>query len=221
MKHLSRMITAHNCFCSFIFNLVALVVSVLIIPIALLIMHFDKYIGILVTTTIPASVIILADYGPFNGITKKGFFIGMIINSSHTEDFMKDAIRADQISHFMQIAFPTIVSMIIYAIKFPNEADIQFPVITLTMILFSYSFTTVALMFLRNMLSNQVYTFLSFLLIMLISALNTGMLILCMHEKIKISFMIFFLTVLISSIMISISAFRYTTCHCLTNIKEN
>ena len=222
MKHLSRMITAHNCFCSFLYNLGTLVIMpVLLIPFSLFLMHFEKYFGILFVMIILVSIIIIADYGPYNGITVKGFFLGMILNSTHTEAFIKDAILADQIRRFIQIAFPTTVSVIIYSIRYPNKTDIKFMIITLTLILFNYSITTVTLMLLRNLHSNQAYISITFLLSILFSALNAGILLLCLHDRIKISFMIVFLSVLILSVIISISSFRYTTDHCLTNIKEN
>ena len=84
MKHLSRMITAHNCFCGFLYNIAMLVIMpVFLIPFALVIMSFDNYLGIAITMTLLSLFTLLADNIPFNGITAKGFYLGIIETSTH------------------------------------------------------------------------------------------------------------------------------------------
>ena len=221
MKHLSRMITAHNCFCGFLYNIAMLVIMpVFLIPFALVIMSFDNYLGIAITMTLLSLFTLLADNIPFNGITAKGFFLGIIKTSTHVDSFMKDAIIADQIRRFIQIAIPPILSLIIAIISSFTGTDIRFLTFISTIIFLDYSITTGIITFTRNILSNNVHAYISLTLTAIIGALNAGMMFLFLHDSIHIPFMIWLPITFILSVIISIFAFSYTIDRCLTNIKE-
>ena len=221
MKHLSRMITAHNCFCGFLYNIAMLVIMpVFLIPFALVIMSFDNYLGIAITMTLLSLFTLLADNIPFNGITAKGFFLGIIKTSTHVDSFMKDAIIADQIRRFIQIAIPPILSLIIAIISSFTGTAIRFLTFISTIIFLDYSITTGIITFTRNILSNNVHAYISLTLTAIIGALNAGMMFLFLHDSIHIPFMIWLPITFILSVIISIFAFSYTIDRCLTNIKE-
>lgn len=221
MKHLSRMITAHNCFCSFLYNIAMLVIMpALLVPFALVIMSFDNYLGIVIMMTLLSCFTLLADYMPFNGITAKGFFLGIIKTSTHVDNFMKDAIIADQIRRFIQIAIPPILSLIIAIISSFNDTDIRFLTFISTIIFLDYSITTGIITFTRNILSNNVHAYISLPLTAIIGALNSGMMFLFIHDSIHIPFMIWLPITFVLSVIISILVFNYTTDRCFSNIKE-
>lgn len=221
MKHLSRMITAHNCFCSFLYNIAMLVVMpAFLVPFALVIMSFDNYLGIAIMMTLLSFFTLLADYMPFNGITAKGFFLGIIKTSIHVDSFIKDAIIADQIRRFVQLTIPPTLSLILATIISANSIDMRLPVFVSTIIFLDYSTTTGIITFTRNILSNNVHAYISLPLTAIIGALNAGMMLLFLHNSIHIPFMIWLSITFILSIMISVWAFSYTTDRCLTNIKE-
>ena len=221
MKHLSRMITAHNCFCSFLYNIAMLVVMpAFLVPFALVIMSFDNYLGIVIMMTLLSCFTLLADYMPFNGITAKGFFLGIIKTSTHVNSFMKDAIITDQIRRFIQIALPPILSLIIAIISSFNDTDIRFLTFISTIIFLDYSITAGIITFMRNILSNNIHAYISLTLTAIIGALNAGMMFLFIHDSIHIPFMIWLPITFILSVIISIFAFSYTTARCFSNIKE-
>ena len=221
MKRLSRMITAHNCFCGFLYNIATLVIMpALLVPFALVIMSFDNYLGIAIMMTLLSCFTLLADYMPFNGITAKGFFLGIIKTSTHVDSFMKDAIIADQIRRFIQITIPPILSLIIATIISANSIDMRLPVFVSTIIFLDYSITTGIITFTRNILSNNVHAYISLPLTAIIGALNAGMMLLFLYNSIHIPFMIWLPITFILSVIISILVFNYTTDRCFSNIKE-
>ncbi|WP_294242896.1 hypothetical protein [Pseudobutyrivibrio sp.] len=221
MKHLHKKIIAHNSFCSLLHNLAALVIiPVFLIPFALVIMLLDNYLGIVIMMTLLSCLTVLVDYSSFNGITAKGFFLGIIKTSTHVDSFMKDAILADQIRRFIQLAIPPILSLIIAAFISSNGTDIRLSTFIAAIIFLDYSITTGTLIFTRNILSANVHALISLPLTAIIGALNTGMMFLFIHDSIHIPSIIWLSITFILSIMISVWAFSYTTDRCLTNIKE-
>lgn len=221
MKHLSRMITAHNCFCSFFYNLVTLVIMpVFSITVAVVLMRLDGYIGLVVMMTILAESTVLADYLTLNGITSKVFSLGMIKNSPYIESFLKDAILADQIKRFLQITVPPIISMIIYASISSKRTDLELLLFALTLIFLNYSTTTGTLTLIRNILANTTYVYISMALNVVFGVINAGMMFLFVHDSIHIPSMIWFPISFISSVMISIWTFHYTADRCLNSLKE-
>ena len=221
MKHLSRLITAHNCFCSFLYNLALLVlIPVFLIPVAAIIMPFDVYLGLIIIMTILSSYTVFLDYLTFNGITAKGFSLGMIKNSPYAESFLKDAILADQIRRFIQIIIPPTISMIIAAITSSKGTDIRLIVFALTLIFLNYGTTTGILVLMRYILIGRVYAYISMALSIIFVLSNAGMMLLFLHNSVHIPFMIWLPITLILSVLISILAFRHTTSHCAVNLKE-
>jgi len=219
MKHLSRMITAHNCFCSFFYNLAVLVIiPVFLIPFALVIMLLDNYLGIVIMMTLLSCFTLFVDYSSFNGITAKGFFLGIIKTSTHVDSFMKGAILTDQIRRFIQLAIPPILSLIIATFISSNGTDIRLSTFIAAIIFLDYGITTGTLIFTRNILSANVHVLISLPLTAIIGALNTGMMFLFIHDSIHT--IIWLSITFILSIIISVWAFSYTTDRCLTNIKE-
>ncbi len=215
MKHLSRMITAHNCFCSFLYNIAMLIVMpAFLVPFALVIMSFDNYLGIAIMMTLLSCFTLLADYMPFNGITAKGFFLGIIKTSTHVDSFIKDAIIADQIRRFVQLTIPPTLSLIIATIISANSIDMRLPVFVSTIIFLDYSTTTGIITFTRNILSNNVHAYISLALTAIIGALNACMQFLFIYDSIHIPFIIWLPISFILSVIISILVFNYTTDRC-------
>ncbi|MBO4913393.1 MAG: hypothetical protein J5504_11800 [Butyrivibrio sp.] len=221
MKHLSRMITAHNCFCSFLYNLGTLVIMpVLLIPVAVKMMQFDSYIGLVIMMSILTAFTLFLDYSTLNGITSRVFSFGMIKNSPYTESFLKDAIIADQLRRFAQITIPPIISMIISSALLYKDANIQLLIFTLTLIFLNYGSTTGILALIRNVLTNTTYTYVSILFNAVLCAINVAMMFLFVLDSIHIPYMIWLPISFILSIIISILVFRYTADRCVTNLKE-
>ncbi|MBQ2610186.1 MAG: hypothetical protein II586_07510, partial [Butyrivibrio sp.] len=141
MKHLHKKIIAHNSFCSLLHNILMLVIMpIFLIPFDLLISIFDTYLGMVITMSLIASFTIFADYLTFNGISAKGFPIGMIKNSAYVESFMKDAILADQIRRLIQISFPPVISLIAIGIFSSEKIDLKFCIFVISIILLNYCF---------------------------------------------------------------------------------
>ena len=220
MKHLSRMITAHNCFCSFLCNLASLVLMpAFLIPINVIAMRSNCSISLVVTMTILAFYTIFLDYYSFNGITSKVFSLGMIKNSPYTARYLKYAVLADQIRRFIQIVIPPIISVLIVASAHIKGIDIKFLVFTLTMIFLNYSSTTCLLTIMRNILTDITYVLISIPIASILGVLNACMMFLFIHSSIHIPFIIWLPISVITSVIISIYVFRYTTGRCLANIQ--
>ena len=216
MKHLHKKIIAHNSFCSLLHNLLMLVIMpIFLIPFDLLISIFDTYLGMVITMSLIASFTIFADYLTFNGISAKGFPIGMIKNSAYVESFMKDAILADQIRRLIQISFPPVISLIAIGIFSSEKIDLKFCIFVISIILLNYCFTTGFLAFMRNILVNTVYAYISLLSGIVISAFNIGIMLLFLLNSVKIPFIIWLPISLILSATTAVLVFRYTTAHCL------
>lgn len=216
MKHLHKKIIAHNSFCSLLHNLLMLVIMpIFLIPFDLLISIFDTYLGMVITMSLIASFTIFADYLTFNGISAKGFPIGMIKNSAYVESFMKDAILADQIRRLIQISFPPVISLIAIGIFSSEKIDLKFCIFVISIILLNYCFTTGFLAFMRNILVNTVYAYISLLSGIVISAFNVGIMLLFLLDSVKIPFIIWLPISLILSATTAVLVFRYTTVHCL------
>ena len=216
MKHLHKKIIAHNSFCSLLHNILMLVIMpIFLIPFDLLISIFDTYLGMVITMSVIASFTIFADYLTFNGISAKGFPIGMIKNSAYVESFMKDAILADQIRRFIQISFPPVISLIAIGIFSSEKIDLKFCIFVISIILLNYCFTTGFLAFMRNILVNTVYAYISLLSGIVISAFNVGIMLLFLLNSVKIPFIIWLPISLILSATTAVLVFRYTTAHCL------
>lgn len=216
MKHLHKKIIAHNSFCSLLHNILMLVIMpIFLIPFDLLISIFDTYLGMVITMSLIASFTIFADYLTFNGISAKGFPIGMIKNSAYVESFMKDAILADQIRRLIQISFPPVISLIAIGIFSSEKIDLKFCIFVISIILLNYCFTTGFLAFMRNILVNTVYAYISLLSGIVISAFNVGIMLLFLLDSVKIPFIIWLPISLILSATTAVLVFRYTTAHCL------
>lgn len=216
MKHLHKKIIAHNSFCSLLHNLLMLVIMpIFLIPFDLLISIFDTYLGMVITMSLIASFTIFADYLTFNGISAKGFPIGMIKNSAYVESFMKDAILTDQIRRLIQISFPPVISLIAIGIFSSEKIDLKFCIFVISIILLNYCFTTGFLAFMRNILVNTVYAYISLLSGIVISAFNVGIMLLFLLDSVKIPFIIWLPISLILSATTAVLVFRYTTAHCL------
>lgn len=216
MKHLHKKIIAHNSFCSLLHNLLMLVIMpIFLIPFDLLISIFDTYLGMVITMSLIASFTIFADYLTFNGISAKGFPIGMIKNSAYVESFMKDAILTDQIRRLIQISFPPVISLIAIGIFSSEKIDLRFCIFVISIILLNYCFTTGFLAFMRNILVNTVYAYISLLSGIVISAFNVGIMLLFLLDSVKIPFIIWLPISLILSATTAVLVFRYTTAHCL------
>lgn len=220
MKHLSRMITAHNCFCSFLCNLASLVlIPAYFIPLAVILMHIDCYISMVVMMTSLLTYVVALDYFSFKGITAKGFFLGMIKNSPYAADYLKDAILADLIKRFIQTAVIPTISVIIAALISVKGIDLKFLVFALTLIFLNYAVMTCILALMRNITTLTPYACITIFFLVLLGALNTGMMFLFVYISTHIPFIIWLPISVITSVMISIYVFRYTTGRCLANIQ--
>ena len=191
------------------------IMPIFLIPFDLLISIFDTYLGMVITMSLIASFTIFADYLTFNGISAKGFPIGMIKNSAYVESFMKDAILADQIRRLIQISFPPVISLIAIGIFSSEKIDLKFCIFVISIILLNYCFTTGFLAFMRNILVNTVYAYISLLSGIVISAFNVGIMLLFLLDSVKIPFIIWLPISLILSATTAVLVFRYTTVHCL------
>ena len=191
------------------------IMPIFLIPFDLLISIFDTYLGMVITMSLIASFTIFADYLTFNGISAKGFPIGMIKNSAYVESFMKDAILADQIRRLIQISFPPVISLIAIGIFSSEKIDLKFCIFVISIILLNYCFTTGFLAFMRNILVNTVYAYISLLSGIVISAFNVGIMLLFLLDSVKIPFIIWLPISLILSATTAVLVFRYTTAHCL------
>lgn len=191
------------------------IMPIFLIPFDLLISIFDTYLGMVITMSLIASFTIFADYLTFNGISAKGFPIGMIKNSAYVESFMKDAILADQIRRLIQISFPPVISLIAIGIFSSEKIDLKFCIFVISIILLNYCFTTGFLAFMRNILVNTVYAYISLLSGIVISAFNVGIMLLFLLNSVKIPFIIWLPISLILSATTAVLVFRYTTAHCL------
>lgn len=191
------------------------IMPIFLIPFDLLISIFDTYLGMVITMSLIASFTIFADYLTFNGISAKGFPIGMIKNSAYVESFMKDAILTDQIRRLIQISFPPVISLIAIGIFSSEKIDLRFCIFVISIILLNYCFTTGFLAFMRNILVNTVYAYISLLSGIVISAFNVGIMLLFLLDSVKIPFIIWLPISLILSATTAVLVFRYTTAHCL------
>lgn len=191
------------------------IMPIFLIPFDLLISIFDTYLGMVITMSLIASFTIFADYLTFNGISAKGFPIGMIKNSAYVESFMKDAILTDQIRRLIQISFPPVISLIAIGIFSSEKIDLKFCIFVISIILLNYCFTTGFLAFMRNILVNTVYAYISLLSGIVISAFNVGIMLLFLLDSVKIPFIIWLPISLILSATTAVLVFRYTTAHCL------
>lgn len=191
------------------------IMPIFLIPFDLLISIFDTYLGMVITMSLIASFTIFADYLTFNGISAKGFPIGMIKNSAYVESFMKDAILTDQIRRLIQISFPPVISLIAIGIFSSEKIDLRFCIFVISIILLNYCFTTGFLAFMRNIVANTVYAYISLLSGIVISAFNVGIMLLFLLDSVKIPFIIWLPISLILSATTAVLVFRYTTAHCL------
>jgi len=222
MKRLTQMITAHNYFCSTIHNLLMLIAMPLfLLLLVLIIITYVPYISLFLVMVLSGMYTLIADYYTFNGITLKGFSLGIAATSANAERFVRDALIADKIKLFYQLSITPFLCNIFIAIKSPKSISVKFLAATLITIFINCSLVTLSMLVLRNIRSITAYFLLCMLPSAIISAINIGMTIIFKNIGSNILLSIFAFSAFIISVISSALTLVHTIKRCITNLKEN